>query len=156
MGVEIERKFLVKGDRWRSLSSGTAYRQGYLTSGGGRSVRVRIAGESAFLTIKGPSDGLSRLEFEYPIPLADAQQLLDTLCDRPQIHKIRYRIEYEDVIWEVDEFLGDNAGLIVAEVELSNVEQTVALPDWVGQEVSGDPRYFNSYLAKNPFCTWAS
>ncbi|HEY9648140.1 MAG TPA: CYTH domain-containing protein [Chroococcidiopsis sp.] len=156
MGIEIERKFLVNGDRWRDLGVAMLYRQGYLTSSPGRTVRVRIAGDRGFLTIKGGGAGISRAEYEYEIPVEDAAELLDTLCDRPLIEKNRYRIPYEGLIWEVDEFMGENAGLILAEVELSDPSQEVTLPDWVGQEVSADPRYFNSNLCKQPFCTWSS
>lgn len=154
MAQEIERKFLVVGDRWRGLAEGTTYRQGYLLSGAGRTVRVRVAGTRGFLTIKGAIEGLSRSEFEYEIPLADAEELLNTLCDRPLIEKTRYKIPYEGLTWEVDEFWGDNDGLIVAEVELSSPDQTVQLPDWIGEEVSHDPRYFNAALVKHPYRQW--
>ena len=154
MGVEIERKFLLKGDEWRSLAPGVLYRQGYIASGKGRTVRVRIAGDQGYITIKGPSAGAARSEFEYPIPLADATEMLDTLCDRPLIEKTRHKIHWGDLIWEVDEFAGDNQGLIMAEVELTDANQAVAIPDWIGEEVTGDPRYFNSNLAKNPFTRW--
>jgi CYTH domain-containing protein len=154
MAVEIERKFLVRGDGWRSLAPGIVYRQGYITSGRGRTVRVRIAGNKAYLTIKGAPTGISRSEFEYPIPIADAEEMLRTLCDRPLIEKIRYRIEHVGLIWEVDEFLGENQGLVIAEVELTDPNQLIDLPDWIGPEVSENPRYFNAYLAKHPFSTW--
>ncbi|WP_448602375.1 CYTH domain-containing protein [Thermoleptolyngbya sp.] len=156
MAQEIERKFLVVGDRWRGLAEGVTYRQGYLLSGVGRTVRVRIAGTQGFLTIKGATEGLSRREFEYEIPLADAEELLDTLCDRPLIEKTRYTIPYAGLLWEVDEFWGDNDGLIVAEVELSSPDQTVQLPDWIGEEVSHDPRYFNAALVQHPYRQWHS
>lgn len=154
MATEIERKFLVEGEDWRSLGTGTIYRQGYLTSGAGKTVRVRVAGDRAYLTIKGPSVGMSRAEYEYPIPVADALEMLQTLCDLPPIAKVRYRIPHEGLVWEVDEFEGANQGLIVAEVELQDEQQAVVLPDWIGQEVTGDPRYFNSNLAEHPFQTW--
>ncbi|HEY9623849.1 MAG TPA: CYTH domain-containing protein [Crinalium sp.] len=154
MGVEIERKFLLKNDEWRSLASGVLYRQGYIASGKGRTVRVRIAGDQGYITIKGPSAGSARSEFEYPIPLTDATEMLDTLCDRPLIEKTRHKIHLDDLIWEVDEFAGENQGLIMAEVELTDANQVVTIPDWIGQEVTGDPRYFNSNLAKNPFTRW--
>jgi adenylate cyclase len=156
MGVEIERKFLVKRDRWNPAIAGTRYCQGYVTSGKGRTVRVRIAGDQGFLTLKGPTRGLSRAEFEYPIPLADAEELLNTLCDRPLIEKIRYKINHAGLLWEVDEFLGENQGLLMAEVELTDAQQSVTLPDWVGQEVSGDRRYFNAYLVRHPFQSWGN
>lgn len=154
MAVEIERKFLVQGEEWRTLGTGTLYRQGYLSSEPGRTVRVRIAGETGYLTIKGMTQGISRAEYEYVIPLTDAAELLDTLCDRPLIEKIRHRIAWDDLIWEVDEFMGENQGLIVAEVEISDPDRTLRLPEWIGKEVSDDPRYFNASLAKYPYRQW--
>jgi adenylate cyclase len=154
MGVEIERKFLVLGNAWRSGAVGTRFCQGYILSGAGRTVRVRIAGDCAFLTIKGPLQGVSRAEYEYPIPLQDAQELLDTLCDRPWIDKVRYRIAYDNLTWEIDEFSGENAGLVLAEVELTTPNQNIQLPDWVGVEVTGDPRYYNSSLVRYPYRDW--
>jgi CYTH domain-containing protein len=154
MPVEIERKFLVEGEQWRTLAPGTLYRQGYIMSGAGRTVRVRIAGEQGYLTIKGASDGIARLEYEYPIPLVEAAEMLNYLCDRPLIEKTRYKIPWGGLIWEVDEFSGENQGLIMAEVELSDPTQSLQIPGWIGPEVSGDPRYFNSYLVKHPFTTW--
>lgn len=154
MGIEIERKFLVRGKPWTDLE-GTAYRQGYLTSGPERTVRVRIAGDHGYLTIKGPSAGASRDEFEYPIPLPDAEQLLKRLCPKPQIEKVRYLIEHAGMTWEVDVFAGENAGLVIAEVELETADQTIELPAWAGREVTGDKRFFNAYLSRHPFLTWA-
>lgn len=154
MATEIERKFLVQGEKWRSQAIGIFYAQGYLTTNQGLTVRVRIAGELGYLTIKGPTRGYSRLEFEYPIPLPDAQMMLETLCDRPLIEKTRYRIEYQGLIWEVDEFQGDNSGLIIAEVELTEENQVIELPDWLGVEVSQDPRYYNANLVKYPYSQW--
>ncbi|MBD3881801.1 CYTH domain-containing protein [Phormidium tenue FACHB-886] len=154
MAIETERKFLLQGDGWRSLAVGTVYRQGYLASDVRRTVRVRIAGTQAFITIKGASVGISRAEFEYEIPVADAAELLETLCDRPLIEKTRYKIPWHGMVWEVDEFGGENEGLIVAEVELSDPSQPLVLPEWIGQDVSDDPRYFNSNLAKQPFRDW--
>ncbi|MBW4521819.1 MAG: CYTH domain-containing protein [Scytolyngbya sp. HA4215-MV1] len=154
MATEIERKFLVKGDTWRHLATGNFYSQGYITSGNGRTVRVRIVGNQGYLTIKGPTAGLARSEFEYPIPITDAQEMLDTLCDRPLIEKTRYKIPWQGLVWEVDEFAGENQGLILAEVELTDPAQTVDLPLWIGKEVSDDRRYFNSNLAKHPFTHW--
>jgi adenylate cyclase len=156
MGIEIERKFLVNGDAWRTLADGTVYRQGYLCVERGRTVRVRIAGETAFLTIKGKSSGLSRMEYEYPIPLADADVLLTTLCEQPIIEKKRYKISWQGFVWEVDEFFGDNAGLLVAEIELAAEDQAFNKPPWVGMEVSDDRRYYNSCLVKNPYSNWKS
>lgn len=154
MAQEIERKFLVRDNRWKSLAEGVLFRQGYVSIDRGRTVRVRVVGEEGFLTIKGPSVGISRLEFEYEIPVADARQLLDDLCERPIIEKHRFRLEFDDCVWEVDEFHGANEGLVVAEVELEYADQVVDLPEWVGEEVSEDPRYFNSNLVKVPFSVW--
>lgn len=154
MGVEIERKFLVSGDRWKTLGQGVLLRQGYLSSAPERTVRVRIEGESAMLTIKGKSSGATRSEWEYPVPLADAQAFLDTLCERPIIEKKRYRITFDGMVWEVDEFFGENAGLVVAEIELTAENQSFAKPDWIGEEVTHDPRYFNSSLIRNPYSRW--
>ena len=155
MGTEIERKFLVQNDNWRALGQGKLYRQGYLTTNPDCTVRVRIAGDQGYLTIKGATTGISRAESEYGIPLEDAAQLLDTLCQPPLIEKTRYRIPAaKGLVWEVDEFAGENQGLIIAEIELPNAEQSVELPDWIGPEVSNDPRYFNSNLSKHPFSRW--
>ena len=154
MGIEIERKFLVITDDWKLLGSGVFMRQGYICSDPGRIVRVRIEGEHAALTIKGKIDGISRGEWEYPIPLDDALQLLDVLCEKPLIEKNRYRIPFGGFVWEVDEFFGENAGLVVAEIELESEAQSFAKPDWVGREVSFDRRYANANLFKQPFCRW--
>ncbi|HYD59177.1 MAG TPA: CYTH domain-containing protein [Noviherbaspirillum sp.] len=154
MGVEIERKFLVRDDCWKALGQGVLLRQGYLSSAPERIVRVRIEGESAVLTIKGRTSGATRGEWEYPVPLADAQAFLDSLCERPLIEKRRYRIPHEGMLWEVDEFLGENAGLVVAEIELTAEDQAFTKPDWVGEEVTHDPRYFNANLLRNPYSKW--
>ncbi|AFZ22696.1 hypothetical protein Cylst_0336 [Cylindrospermum stagnale PCC 7417] len=154
MAKEIERKFLVKSDSWRRLAEGKVYRQGYISTQKEATVRVRIAGNQGYLTMKGPSVKYSRSEFEYPIPIEDAQEMLDTLCEPPLIEKIRYRVEYGGLIWEIDEFDGVNKGLIIAEVELSDEQQQLELPIWIGEEVSDDPKYFNSNLVKHPFSQW--
>jgi CYTH domain-containing protein len=154
MPKEIERKFLVKSDSWRQLAQGSVYRQGYISTQKAATVRVRIADNQGYLTIKGRSEKYTRAEFEYVIPVADAQEMLDTLCDRPLIEKVRYKIDWAGLTWEIDEFDGANKGLIIAEVELSDEEQQIELPDWIGEEVSDDPRYFNSNLAKVPFSQW--
>jgi adenylate cyclase len=154
MATEIERKYLIKGDAWRGLSQGSAYRQGYIPTQDKVTVRVRVVGEKGYLTIKGPTIQCSRLEFEYSIPIKDAQEMLETLCERPFIEKIRYKIEFEGLIWEIDEFEGVNKGLILAEVELGDENQEIELPSWIGQEVSHDSRYFNSNLVKHPFSKW--
>ncbi|CAN5801300.1 CYTH domain-containing protein [soil metagenome] len=154
MGIEIERKFLVLNDDWKALTEGVFMRQGYICSDPDRIVRVRIEGDRAVLTIKGKTERISRSEWEYPLPLADAQQLLDSLCEKPLIEKYRYRIPFGGFIWEVDAFLGDNAGLIVAEIELESETQEFTKPDWIGAEVSADRRYANANLFKHPFCRW--
>jgi adenylate cyclase len=154
MGEEIERKFLVKGDAWRSLAKGTSYRQGYLNSAKERTVRIRTIDNRAFLTIKGPTIGATRAEYEYEIPLADCNAMLDTLAEKPIIEKKRYKVPFEGLTWEIDEFFGDNAGLIVAEVELKSEGQAFRKPGWAGEEVTADPRYFNSNLIKHPYTRW--
>ena len=154
MGVEIERKFLIRGDGWRRTAAGTLYRQGYLSTSADRSVRVRTQGGKAVLTVKGKSRGARRLEFEYEIPRQDADQLLDELCLRPLIEKTRHVLEHGGLVWEVDEFHGDNDGLVVAEVELESEDQPLELPPWVGDEVTDDPRYLNANLVANPFRRW--
>ena len=151
MGKEIERKFLVTGDAWRAGAAGKRSRQGYLSSAKERVVRVRSDGEKGYLTVKGPTPGASRDEFEYEVPLADAEAMLDSLCERPVVEKTRHRVPFAGLTWEIDVFAGENEGLIVAEVELEGETQKIELPPWVGREVTGDPRYFNSNLAKRPF-----
>ena len=154
MAKEIERKFLLKSDDWRSLVKGRYYCQGYIPTQGKQTVRARIIGDQGYLTLKGPAQGLSRSEFEYVIPLADAQAILAELCQQPLIEKHRYRIPIGDVVWEIDEFLGENQGLLLAEVELTDAKQAVELPDWIGEEVTGDPRYYNANLVRHPFKDW--
>jgi adenylate cyclase len=154
VGVEIERKFLVRGDAWREGAKGKAYRQGYLSTHKERTVRVRIAGEQAFLTVKGLSVGASRAEYEYEIPVSDAGEMLDRLCEQPLIEKTRYKVAHEGFTWEIDEFLGVNRGLIVAEIELPSETTQFSKPTWVGEDVTDDRRYFNSNLISKPFSTW--
>ncbi len=154
MAKEIERKFLVRGEDWRAMARGTRYRQGYLSTVKERTVRVRTIDDKGFLTVKGVSVGATRSEYEYEIPGADAAEMLDDLCEKPIIEKNRYKISMGDVTWEVDEFLGVNDGLIVAEVELLSEDQSFPKPDWIGDEVTGDPRYFNANLIARPFSTW--
>lgn len=154
MGIEIERKFLVRDERWKALGQGVLLRQGYLSSHPDRTVRVRIEGDGAVLTIKGRTAGASRGEWEYPCPLADARSMLDDLCEKPLIEKYRYRIRHEGMLWEVDEFLGQNAGLVVAEIELEAEDQPFAKPDWLGAEVTHDARYFNANLLRHPYTAW--
>lgn len=154
MGIEIEKKFLLKGGEWKQLAVGIAYRQGYLNSVKERTVRVRTINDNGFLTIKGISVGATRLEYEYQIPLEDAQALLDELCEKPLIEKNRYKVDFGGFTWEIDEFFGQNDGLIVAEIELESEDQSFAKPEWVGEEVTGDSRYFNSNLINNPYTKW--
>ncbi|MEN6311294.1 MAG: CYTH domain-containing protein [Acidobacteriota bacterium] len=154
MAKEIEKKFLVKGKAWRAGAAGTVYRQGYLSSVKERVVRVRTIESKGFLTVKGITKGISRSEFEYEISVDDANTMLDDICEKPLIEKKRYRIPVGGLVFEVDEFFGENEGLVVAEVEIKDEKQAIALPDWVGEEVSGDPRYFNSNLIANPYKKW--
>ncbi len=154
MAKEIERKFLVVGDAWRALAQGVHYRQGYLNSIKERTVRIRTVGEKAVITVKGPTVGVTRMEFEYQIPYDDCVAMLDNLAEKPIIEKTRYKIPMGDFIWEIDEFFGVNEGLIVAEVELKSEDQAFEKPEWIGKEVSGDPRYFNSNLVSHPYSTW--
>jgi CYTH domain-containing protein len=156
MGIEIERKFLVKDRSIVASMAGTSMRQGYLSVDPERTVRVRIAGVRAFVTIKGaPSDsGASRSEYEYAIPVPEADELLDRLALRPLIEKTRYRVTVGGLVWEVDVFGGDNDGLVVAEVELPSEAAALTLPDWIGDEVTGDPRYYNASLVRHPYRDW--
>jgi adenylate cyclase len=154
VGVEIERKFLLAGDGWRALGEPVLLRQGYLSSEPGRVVRVRVEGQCAYMTIKGKSVGATRGEWEYPIPLADANELLERLCEQPIVEKYRRRIDFAGHTWEVDEFLGANQGLVVAEIELESEDQQFDKPDWIGADVTSDPRYYNSNLVRHPFSSW--
>lgn len=154
MAQEIERKYLVKGQAWKQGVKGTVYRQGYLSSVKERVVRVRTIENKGFLTIKGITKGVSRSEFEYEISVADANLMLDDICEKPLIEKTRYKVPVGGLVFEIDEFFGENAGLVVAEVELQDEDQKIDLPYWIGAEVSGDPRYFNSNLIKHPFTKW--
>ena len=153
MAKEIERKFLVRDDSWRGGSAGCPYIQGYLSRDPERMVRIRQAGTSAVITIKGISQGTARQEFEYSIPLSDADALMK-LCLRPLIEKTRYEVEYHGKRWEVDEFRGENQGLVLAEIELTREDEPVDLPPWIGQEVSHDRRYFNANLVEHPYTRW--
>lgn len=153
MPEEIERKFLVISEDWKA-GEAQVYRQGYLSRAKECTVRVRTAGGQGFLTIKGESRGARRAEYEYRIPPADAQQMLETLCAHPLIEKRRYRVEFEGFTWEVDEFLGANQGLVVAEIELAREDQIFPRPPWVGAEVTGNPRYYNSNLVAQPYSAW--
>lgn len=152
MPIEIERKFLVSGTHWKR-SSGASITQGYLASSPMTSVRVRLRDDRGFLTIKGNTKGTTRAEYEYEIPEADARELLE-LCEHHLIRKVRYLVEFAGSCWEVDEFLDENAGLVVAEVELESEDQPFSRPPWLGTEVTHDARYFNFSLSRHPFCDW--
>jgi CYTH domain-containing protein len=153
---EIERKFLVTGDGWRAGARGVPYRQGYLSAGADArcTVRARVAGDRAWLTIKGRATGAARDEYEYAVPVPDAEEMLERLCVGDRIEKTRYRVMYAGRTWEVDEFAGENAPLVVAEVELDRIDAEVSLPPWVGLEVTYDPRYTNAALARLPYSRW--
>ena len=154
MGIEIERKFLVKNDLWKNNSvTGINYRQGYLNHDGNCSVRVRTEGQKANLNIKSATLGIHRQEFEYSIPLDEANELLDLFCSST-VRKKRYKISFAERIWEIDVFEEDNSGLIVAEVELNSTDEEIQLPPWVGDEVSAIKRYYNTELAKHPYKNW--
>jgi adenylate cyclase len=155
MGKEIERKFRVSSDGFRQRQLGKRYRQAYLSTDKARTVRVRVVEDQAWLTIKGLTEGVTRAEFEYEIPLADAVTLLESICHQPVIDKTRYRIPHGEHVWEVDEFHGTNQGLVVAEIELTAEDEAFEKPDWLGPEVSGDPRYFNANLITHPFSEWS-
>ena len=152
--MEIERKFLLLNEDWKVGATGTFLHQGYLNRHPQRSVRVRVKGQQAFMTIKGMVSEISRFEYEYPIPLADAGHMLKELCEPPTLEKTRYLVKYEGMCWEIDEFHGENVGLVVAEIELENEEQPFAKPPWLGEEVSQDSRYLNINLSRHPYCQW--
>ena len=159
MANEIERKYLVTSDAWRANSRREDLRQGYISRQPGRSVRVRTqfndeGDGKAFLTLKGSRQGITRPEFEYEISISDAIYMLNQMCEKPVIEKTRHFVDYEGLTWEVDEFRGENAGLIVAEVELERADQPIVLPPWIGKEVTNDNRYYNSQLVQNPYKLW--
>ena len=154
MPTEIERKFLVGNDSYKLEGHSVYIHQGFLSTEKERVVRVRIAGKKAYITVKGISKGIGRAEFEYKIPMEDAKYMLEHLCTGPTIEKNRYYVNKGGFIWEVDEFLGDNAGLVVAEIELDSEEQDFPKPDWLGEEVTGDARYYNANLVKKPYKEW--
>lgn len=155
MAVEIERKFLVDHEQWRLLSKpgGKHYRQGYILSDDIKTIRVRVTNELGYITIKGKTKGISRLEYEYTIPVNEGIELLNNFAVS-ELEKTRYCITYEGKVWEVDEFLGDNQGLLVAEIELEDEAETFKLPPWITVEVTGDKKYYNSALSVNPFKRW--
>jgi adenylate cyclase len=154
MAHEIERKFLVDVAAWKPVDAGTLFRQGYLSSHKERVVRVRIEGTAAKLTIKGATQGVTRVELEYPIPLADAELMLTTLCEQPLIEKTRHKEQHGGNLWEIDVFHGDNDGLVMAELELASEDEMYETPAWVLREVSDDPRYYNSNLISAPYKSW--
>lgn len=156
MATEIERKFLVKDMSWKALADeGTGYSQGYLVGSKTASVRIRIQGEKAFINIKSATIDITRQEFEYEIPLVEATEMLETLCEKPLIEKTRYLLKNANHVWEIDVFSGDNEGLIVAEIELTDKDETFSKPAWLGKEVSDDERYYNVCLVKHPFKDWS-
>lgn len=155
MGIEIERKFLLANDSWRNeAGEPVCFRQGYLVGSRNSSVRIRMEGDKANINIKSATLGIQRQEFEYAIPAQDAEKLLDELCDKPLIEKNRYFITKNKHTWEIDEFLGDNQGLIVAEIELTHEDEMFDKPGWLGDEVSSDTRYYNVCLVKHPYKDW--
>jgi adenylate cyclase len=154
MPLEIERKFIVDTDRLSLSGSGKRYRQGYLPAAGKTSVRVRICDDAAWLTLKGETVGASRLEFEYSIPVEDAEHILESLCEGSIIDKTRHLLDHAGHTWEVDVFTGDNAGLVIAEVELQSEDEAVELPGWAVEEVTRDARYYNANLVREPYCNW--
>lgn len=153
MPHEIERRFHLKDDSWRALAEGEWLKQGYLSVEPERTVRVRIKGDQAWLTLKSNISNVSRHEFEYPIPVEHAETIMATMCPM-LVEKKRYRIQHGAHLWEVDEFFGANAGLFLAEVELSDETEAYDRPQWLGAEVTEDPRYTNAFLSKNPWPSW--
>lgn len=155
MAIEIERKFLVNKERWNKQNKGNGifYRQGYILTDPAKTIRVRVGAGKGFLTIKGASVGAARPEYEYEIPVSDALEIMDKFCDA-DVSKTRYKINYRGKIWEVDEFSGNNEGLILAEIELEDESETFDLPDWIGEEVTEQEQYYNSNLSVKPFKSW--
>ena len=151
MGKEIERKFLVKNNSWETGTKPQMIRQGYLFISINKVIRIRINNNKGSLTIKGAPSGLTRSEFEYEIPVSDAEEMLINLCEKPLIEKERSIVNYKNFVWEIDRFKGENKGLIIAEVELESEDQDPPLPDWIGDEVTGDPLYYNSNLVRTSF-----
>lgn len=155
MAIEIERKFLLRDDSWHdSADEGVLIRQGYLAGSEKSSIRIRVADDKANINIKSATLDITRQEYEYPIPLAEANEMLDTLCEGPLIEKTRYHVHHEKHLWEIDVFSGDNRGLIVAEVELGSADEDFERPNWLGEEVSDDARYYNVCLVKHPYKDW--
>ncbi len=156
MAQEIERKFLVADPRFLQERDGIYLKQGYIPGRMRSAARIRIKGDVGFITLKGETTGISRCEYEYEIPLRDAEEMLELFCAKPFIEKTRYEIEYEGMLWEVDVFHGENEGLVLAEVELEHEQQGFVAPLWIGEEVSHDGRYFNASLALNPYKSWGT
>jgi adenylate cyclase len=155
MGTEIERKFLVANDRWREYASGgKKFLQGYLGGNDACSIRVRLEGDQANLNIKSRTLGIQRNEYEFPIPLPETETILQSLCEKPLIEKTRFCVTHDNHLWEIDVFSGENEGLVVAEIELASADEAFTIPDWAGDEVSGDPRYYNVCLVSNPYKNW--
>jgi CYTH domain-containing protein len=154
MGIETERKFLLQYLPTSLMVNGSSIRQGYMVNKKDMVVRVRLSGNLCFLTIKGPTRNASRKEFEYLVPQQDAREMLSLFCKKPLIEKTRYKIKFKGFEWEVDEFFGDNKGLVVAEIELDSIDQPIEKPDWIGKEVTHDPKYYNSNLIEKPYSTW--
>lgn len=154
MGIEIERKFKVVGNSWRGSSPPSIIRQGFIFVSDEKVVRVRVEDGFAHIAVKGRLSTRSRLEFEYGIPTVDADEMLDKLCEGSLIEKRRYRLDVSGALWEIDQFIGANKGLVIAEIELKTQDQEIDLPAWVGEEVTDDPRYLNSNLFKRPYSTW--
>lgn len=154
MAAEIERKFLVTSDEYRHLAEPVPYRQGYIAIMIDKVVRIRTVGDKGYITVKARINDTTRKEYEYEIPLADTLAMFNEVCTNGMIEKFRYKIRYDGFVWEVDEFQGNNKGLVVAEIELTSEDQPFHKPLWVGKEVTGDPRYLNANLALNPFTKW--
>ncbi len=155
MPKEIERKFLIKNNDYRQLGEGKSYKQGYICRLPDKVVRVRIAGSKAYITIKGmQQSAITRLEYEYEIPVSHAEEMLAELCEKPLIEKVRYKVQWGKDVWEIDEFSGENEGLVVAEIEIPSEDYRFELPLWIGEEVTNNPRYLNANLVSNPYKNW--
>lgn len=155
MAREIERKFHVRGEGWKEAATGSIrYVQGYLANGEAASVRIRSDGRRAWLNIKSATLDIERIEYEYPVPLADGEDMLERLCEGALVEKRRWFVPWDDRIWEIDVFEGENEGLVVAELELASVDEAFSRPPWIGREVSDDPRFYNVYLARHPYRRW--
>lgn len=155
MAQEIEHKFLLNNNDWENnISLSTHFKQGYLVSDNKRSLRIRVSDNKAWINIKSATIGTHRMEYEYPIPLEDGLELLTTLCTQPIIEKKRYIVPYKQHTWEIDVFMGDNVGLVVAEIELSKIGEYFEIPNWIGREVTNDIRYYNNNLCENPYKNW--